>query len=48
MGFARVVKLEGGVFTGCICLQELHGKEAEQASADLALPYDHWCDPLHD
>jgi hypothetical protein len=48
MGFARVVSYEGDVFTGYICLEELHGEEAEQASAELARPYDHWCDPLHD
>lgn len=48
MGFARVVRYEGDVFTGYICLQELHGAEAEQAAKDLELSYEDWCDPLDD
>lgn len=48
MGFARVVRYEGDVFTGCICLEELHGEEAEQAAKDLELSYEDWCDPLDD
>ena len=46
MGFARVVMYEGDAFTGYICLQELHGAEAEQAAKDLEFSYEDWCDPL--
>jgi len=46
MGFARVVRYEGDPFTGNICLEELHGEEAEQAAKDLELTYAHWCDPV--
>lgn len=46
MRFARVVRYEGDAFTGCICLEELHGEEAEQAAMDLELSYEEWCDPL--
>ena len=48
MGFARVVRYEGDVFTGWVCLQELHGEEAEQAAKDVELSYEDWCDPLDD
>jgi hypothetical protein len=40
------VRYEGDAFTGCICLEELHGEEAEQAAMDLELSYEEWCEPL--
>ncbi|GAA3644807.1 hypothetical protein GCM10022237_00300 [Nocardioides ginsengisoli] len=48
MGFARIVSYEGDAFAGYICLEELHGEEAEQAAKGLELPYEDWCDPLDD
>lgn len=48
MGFARVVRYEGDMFTGYLCLEELHGDDAEQAAKDLELSYEDWCDPLDD
>ena len=43
--FARVVRFEGCPETGTVLLQELHGEEWEQASEDLALSYEDWCEP---
>jgi hypothetical protein len=44
--FARVVKFEGHPDTGFGYLKELTGKEWEQASEDLALSHEDWCDPF--
>jgi hypothetical protein len=40
------VKFEGRPKAGWVCLQELLGEEAEQASKDLEFSYNDWCDPL--
>lgn len=44
--FARVVRIEGHPETRTLFLQELRGDEWKQASEDLALSYEDWCDPL--
>jgi long-subunit acyl-CoA synthetase (AMP-forming) len=46
--FARIVRFEGHPEAGFVFLKELSGKEWEQASEDLALSYEDWCDPLDD
>jgi hypothetical protein len=46
--FARVVRFEGHPESGFVFLKELSGKEWEQASEDLALSYEEWCDPRAD
>jgi hypothetical protein len=40
------VKFEGHPDTGFGYLKELTGKEWEQASEDLALSHEDWCDPF--
>lgn len=46
--FAQVVRFEGHPEWGFVVLKELSGKEWEQASEDLALSYEEWCDPRAD
>ncbi|HZK05894.1 MAG TPA: hypothetical protein VFC82_08610 [Actinomycetaceae bacterium] len=46
--FPRVVRLEGHPETGFVLLKELSGKEWAQASEDLALSYENWCDAVDD
>ena len=38
----------GSTEAGFVYLQELTGKEWEQASEDLALSYQDWCDPVEE
>lgn len=42
------MRFEGDPETGVVFLRELTGTEWEQASKDLALSYDDWCDPIVD
>ncbi|HET7388107.1 MAG TPA: hypothetical protein VFJ19_15745 [Nocardioidaceae bacterium] len=40
------MRFEGDPEAGFVFLKELMGKEREQASEDLALSYDDWCEPV--
>lgn len=43
-----MVRFGGHPETSFVFLQEFRGKDWEQASEDLALSYEEWCDPRAD